>query len=204
MNDELDIAAAEYVLGTLPADERTAFAARLESEPALRAAVVQWQARLSSLDASAEAVTPRTDVWRAIEAAINERRGAAEFATASNVILLQRRLSRWRGAALLGGALAAALAAVVVIDRASLAPEIGARYVAVVDSGGREPALIAEVDTATGLIRVRSLAAETPAGRSLELWHVAEGSTPARWASCRPILKHRRFRLRPAQGRSTV
>jgi anti-sigma-K factor RskA len=50
--------------------------------------------------------------------------------------------------------------------------------VAVVDTGGREPALIAEVDTTTGLIQVRSLAAEIPSGRSLELWHVAENHPP--------------------------
>jgi anti-sigma-K factor RskA len=68
---------------------------------------------------------------------------------------------------------------IAVIDRMALAPApAGGRYVAVVDSGGHEPALIAEVDTATGIIRVRSLAAETPAGRSLELWHVPEGQAP--------------------------
>ena len=57
-------------------------------------------------------------------------------------------------------------------------PPEGGRYVAVVDTGGHEPALIAEVDTTTGIIRVRSLTAETPAGRSLELWHVPEGQQP--------------------------
>ena len=54
----------------------------------------------------------------------------------------------------------------------------GGRYVAVVDSDGHEPALIAEVDTTTGIIRVRSLQAETPQGKSLELWHVEEGKQP--------------------------
>ena len=39
MNEELDIAAAEYVLGTLSAEERADFAQRLEREPALREAV---------------------------------------------------------------------------------------------------------------------------------------------------------------------
>jgi anti-sigma-K factor RskA len=75
------------------------------------------------------------------------------------------------------GALAATLAVIVVLDRMAL-PDSGARYVAVVDSGGHEPALIAEVDTAAGVIRVRSLAAEAPPGKSLELWHVADDQVP--------------------------
>ena len=65
-----------------------------------------------------------------------------------------------------------------MIDRLSVPEPAGGRYVAVVDAGGHRPALIAEVDTNTGQITVRSLAAETPAGRSLELWHVAEGQAP--------------------------
>jgi anti-sigma-K factor RskA len=38
--------------------------------------------------------------------------------------------------------------------------------------------LIAEVDTASGVIRIRSLSAQAPAGNSLELWHVPEGGAP--------------------------
>ena len=92
---------------------------------------------------------------------------------------LRRKLSFWRGATFVAGALAAGLAAVAVVDRLQLpSPPGGGRYVAVVDTGGREPALIAEVDTTTGTIRVRSLAAETPQGRSLELWHIPEGQQP--------------------------
>jgi anti-sigma-K factor RskA len=77
-------------------------------------------------------------------------------------------------------ALAAALAAVVIIDRRALAPPpaAGGRYVAIVDAGGHQPALIAEVDTASGLIRIRTLEAAAPAGRSLELWHVPQGKPP--------------------------
>jgi anti-sigma-K factor RskA len=179
MSEELDNAAAEYVLGTLPADERARFAERLKSDPALRAAVTQLQSRLFPLDAAAAPETPRPEVWREIERLTGGATVASREATPSNVVELGRRLSRWRGAALVTGALAAGLAAVVIIDRLSVQPvPEGGRYVAVVDSGGHEPALIAEVDTTTGVIRVRSVAAKTPPGRSLELWHVAEGHAP--------------------------
>lgn len=179
MSDEDDIAAAEYVLGTLPADERARFASRLSADPALRGPVDFWAVRLAPLADLAAAETPRPEVWKAIERAASAPTQQSAPVVGSNVIQLRRRLAFWRGSALTAGALAAALAAAMVIDRLAVspAPDEG-RYVAVVDTGGREPALIAEVDTRTGLIRVKSLAAEIPAGRSLELWHIADGGAP--------------------------
>lgn len=43
-------AAGEYVLGTLTADERAAFASAMERDASLRAAVADWEARLAPLD----------------------------------------------------------------------------------------------------------------------------------------------------------
>ncbi len=170
--------AAEYVLGTLPADERARFAERLKTDAALADAVREWQRRLAPLNATAPEEMPQAAVWRAIEQATTGAEATAAEAFA-NVVRLRRRVALWRTAAIAAGALAAALALVAVIDRESLPPEpTGQRYVAVVDSGGREPALIAEVDTATGFIIVRSLHVEVPSGRSLELWHVAKDHEP--------------------------
>jgi anti-sigma-K factor RskA len=180
MSEERDLDAAEYVLGTLPADERARLAEQLKSDAALRQAVRAWQARLAPLDDTAAAEAPPAELWPAIERATAAGAGArTPEPTASNVIVLRRRLAAWRGAAIIAGALAAGLAVVTVIDRHALPPAAeGGRYVAVVDSGGHEPALIAEVDTTTGTITVRSVKAETPAGHSLELWHVTEGHAP--------------------------
>ena len=176
MNEELDLEAGEYVLGTLPAEERARFARRLETDADLQASVRAWRARLAPLDETASPETPSAAVWHAVERATSGGAAAVPVVpTATNVIRLERRLSAWRSAALAAGALAAGLAAVVVIDLLSLPASEAGRYVAVVDSGGHEPALIAEVDTVAGVIRVRSIAAEVPAGHSLELWHVADG-----------------------------
>ena len=180
MNDELDMTAAEYVLGTLPADDRARVASRLQTDAELRQAVLWWQARLAPLDETADAQMPAPRVWQAIESA-TAAHGATNLGAepGSNVVQLRRRLAFWRAGTLVTGALAAGLAGIVVLDRLSVAPPApGGRYVAVVDTGGREPALIAEVDTGTGVIHVRSVRAEIPSGRSLELWHVAENHPP--------------------------
>ena len=186
MTDEQDIAAAEYVLGVMSAEERARFAALLSEDPELPGAVEFWQTRFSALDEGVEPVTPSVELWRRIETGARgpvrsvapEPRAEQRLGVSDNVVQLRRRLAFWRGATLGAAALAAALAGVVVLDRASVAPPAAGRYVAVVDTGGHEPALIAEVDTATGLISVRSLQANTPAGHSLELWHVPEGKAP--------------------------
>lgn len=47
-----------------------------------------------------------------------------------------------------------------------------------VTSGGAAPALIVSIDTASGTARVRPVAAEAPAGGSLELWYVGAGQAP--------------------------
>jgi anti-sigma-K factor RskA len=181
MSAELDNDAAEYVLGTLPADERARFAERMRTDRVLRDEVNRLQARLSPLDDLAASTTPPLEVWANIER--QTLRGAAPNvavqSAGANVIALRRRLNVWRGSTFIAGALAAGLAAIVVLDRMSVEQVVeGGRYVAVVDSEGHEPALIAEVDTVAGIIRVRSLRAETPQGKSLELWHVEEGKQP--------------------------
>ena len=177
MNEEFENAIAEYVLGTLPADERARLEERLAGDAELRAAVRQWQSRLSPLDDAAQADdAPRAEVWRAIDRATS---ADSAIGTAGNVVAFKRRVAFWRAATAATSALAAGLAVFVLIDRAATptAPE-GGRYIAVVNSGGSEPALIAAVDTNTGLIRIRRMTAEVPAGQSLELWHVAEGHEP--------------------------
>jgi anti-sigma-K factor RskA len=181
MSAELDNDAAEYVLGTLPADERARFAERMRTDRVLRDDVTRLQARLAPLDDVAAATAPRPEVWANIERQTLRSASpsvAAELAGA-NVVALRRKLIIWRGSTFIAGALAAVLAAIVVLDRMSVERAVeGGRYVAVVDSEGHEPALIAEVDTAAGIIRVRSLRAETPEGKSLELRHVEEGKQP--------------------------
>jgi anti-sigma-K factor RskA len=144
---------------------------------------------------------PRAEVWQAIERATGQPRLPAPDDISDNVVRLRRRVAYWRGAAIAAGALAAALALFAFIDRTALPPQdSGGRYVAVVDSDGREPALIAEVDTATGVITVRSLHAETPPGRSLELWHVAENHEPRSLGILKAGLDAQTIQDLPASG----
>ena len=63
--------AAEYVLGTLDADERREFADVLAHNPELQNLVEEWQQRLQGLEPGITEVEPSADLWHKIEAALD-------------------------------------------------------------------------------------------------------------------------------------
>lgn len=67
LNEEQDALAAEYVLGTLSAEEREHAEALLSFDPSFEAAVRQWERRLGELNVMVEAVEPPPEVWDKIK-----------------------------------------------------------------------------------------------------------------------------------------
>ena len=72
-SEDREILAAEYVLGTLHADERTLFASVLAQDAEAQAAVAAWEARLAALSAAVAEVAPPPAVWERIESALSPR-----------------------------------------------------------------------------------------------------------------------------------
>lgn len=172
--DDIDLVAAEYVLGTLPPEERIAIAARRQREPELDAAITSWEKRLAPLaEFIPEVASPETvlsDLERRLEA-IAEGNGAGE-----GVLVLKRRLVLWRRIAA-GAAGLAAAALLVLILRETLPPgrwfsPKPTNFVALLQKDAASPAFVVSVDIATRVMTVRSVAAEKLAGKSYELWLV--------------------------------
>src|SRR5271170_2690896 len=69
-DDDRDALAAEYVLGTLSADEREQAEALLSIDPGFAEIVRQWERRLGELNVMVEAVEPPSEIWEQIRAAI--------------------------------------------------------------------------------------------------------------------------------------
>ncbi len=181
----LDEIAAEYVIGTLDAAERTEFAARLSTDEAVRRAVAAWERRLAPLGRSVGEVQPPAELWMRVERALGDNRarrlrvveGGGARIDAAQVL---RSRDRWRLLALSAAGIAAALAAFVVVRAIDLPRplETAATYVAAVNRGGDKPALIVTVDLKTRQVLVRPVAAQTPAGHSLQLWYIGGGRAP--------------------------
>lgn len=173
--DDLDALAGEFVLGTLPADERRAAEARYAADPAFRRAVSAWEIRLQPLaDAAGEAPVGsalRERILAGVDAAPSGPEG-----TGDNVIALRRAVRRWKITSAIVGAAAAALAAVVVVEQLRPVPQT--EFVAVLTAGGESPAFVATVDTAAGTISVRRVADAAPPDKSYELWSIAPNEAP--------------------------
>jgi anti-sigma-K factor RskA len=69
-DDAQDALAAEYVLGTLSADEREHAEALMTLDPAFAASVRMWERRLGELNVMVEAVEPPPELWDKIKAEI--------------------------------------------------------------------------------------------------------------------------------------
>lgn len=172
MNDDLDMRAAEYVLGFQDAAEREAVRREMETNAELRSAVARWEERLFPLARTVQAETPSADLLARIKAGLPPR--AAEAV----VVELRRSVRRWRVGALMSGALAASLVVFSGVRLWTDAQKPVGSYVAAVNRGGDAPALIVRVDLASGRVFVRPVAPEVPAGKSLELWYIAAGAQP--------------------------
>jgi anti-sigma-K factor RskA len=169
--DEIDALAGEYVLGTLGAEERRAAAARVAADPAFAVAVAIWERRLQPLADAAAPVAPHAATFDTILARID----ALQPDPGTTVVLLRRRLVRWRMAAAIAAIAAAVLLAVVASDRVR-APQT--RYVAMLTPSGGTPAFVLTVDTSTSTLTIRRVADPAPAGKSYELWAVEPGQDP--------------------------
>jgi anti-sigma-K factor RskA len=71
-DDDLDALAAEYVLGTLSAEERGRAEALLLIDPGFAEIVHQWERRLGELNVMVEAVEPPPEAWDKIKSEIGK------------------------------------------------------------------------------------------------------------------------------------
>ena len=168
---DIDALAAEYVLGTLDAAERTALAARRQREPLVDAAISAWERRLAPLQQAVPAIAPPGGLFEKIERRIGAN--VVALPGASTVADLQRKIKRWRASALVATAAAASLLVTLGIREATrtAAPQ---NFVAVFQKDDASPSFVMSVDLATRTLSVRRVAADVPAGKTYQLWIASE------------------------------
>lgn len=179
--DDLDMLAAEFVLGTLDAHERASVTQRLQHEPELNALIEEWEVRLAPLAEAIEPVTPHPDLFARIERQIDavQATPVAEpaGATASdNVIALRTRLRRWQWSTGIASAAAVLLVAVLVFQPR---PEpIPQSFVAVFQQNDQQPEFMLSVDLSTRKLSIRPVTAEPLQDKSYQLWIKADPLGP--------------------------
>jgi anti-sigma-K factor RskA len=178
--DDIDALAGEYVLGTLDAAERRVVKARGSREPDLAAAIAGWERRLAPLAIDTADVAPPSDLYRRIEAEIAKASApTGPTAVASNVVDLQRSVTRWRRAAVGASALAASLALFAVF-RDQVLPAKPQTFVAAFVKNDELPQFMLTVDLAARELTIRPIGADKLQGKTYQLWITSEQIGPPR------------------------
>ncbi len=165
---------AEYVLGTLDASERRDLEQAMLEDPRLGEEVRRWEDWLAGLNDVVPEVAAPAQSWAGILRRIRPE-PAAPGGEVTDLAAFRRSRTRWRAATLAFGSLAAALALFIAAER--LQPRAPS-YLAVVNRGGDLPASIVRVDTASDTVTIRTVGAETPPNKVLELWYIGGGQAP--------------------------
>jgi anti-sigma-K factor RskA len=164
-----DLLAAEYVLGSLEGDERREADRLLAADPAFARAVATWQQRLTPLAAHVAPMSPPLDVWRRIETSI------APAATPIGIVPFRRRVRFWQATTAGALAIAASLAAFIVLRQ----PE-QVRIAALAPLAGGPPVMMATVERGDGLVVRPTTSISVPNDKDLELWALPQGETKPR------------------------
>jgi len=163
--DDDDLLAAEYALGTLDAAEMRRVEALAVANPAMRQAIAAWSQRLSPLAMLSDPVTPPRDLWLRLQQSLD----------GGNITRLRPNLWRnpavWRATTVLALGLAAAFAGVFFFRPTPV------NYVAALAPlNGPAPAFMVRT-TPAGALLVTPLSPPPVAdGRSLELWALPQGA----------------------------
>lgn len=165
-----ELLAAEYVLGTLPAEDRRLARDRAEVDGVFAGRVRAWEIRLGTMNDAYEDMSP-PDLMPQIEAHLFGK--PAEAAPAPR--------SRWFSWGLRGGAFATVMIAAIVFFVVTLSPPAPAPVILQADLAAEDVDLrfAARWDGSAGLLEVtRAVGTDAPQGQDYELWVIDDTGVP--------------------------
>jgi len=175
--DDLDMLVAEFVLGTLPAQEREYVETRRREDPEVEALILQWEERLGRLAEETEPVQPSPALFAKIEKALDRIESTPrEAAETSNVVALHSQLNRWRWSTAIASVAALVLMAILVFQPQP-SPQTQS-FVAVFQHNDEQPAFLLTVDLKEQRLNIRPVTAEPRPGKSYQLWIKADELGP--------------------------
>ncbi len=162
--DDLDMLAAEFVLGTLPVEDRQRVQRLRTTHPELDAQILQWESRLSALNDEIEPVDPAPGLFARIERSIDQLEQASS--QHNEVVRLRQQVSRWRLSTV-----ATSIAAMLLIAVMMLEPTpTKSPYVAVFQHDDEQPAFLLTVDLARKQLNIQPVTARPAGNQSYQLW----------------------------------
>ncbi|RON57895.1 anti-sigma factor [Pseudomonas frederiksbergensis] len=170
-HDRIDELASEYVLGTLPAEQRIEVQKRLAQEADLRAAVDAWEQRLLALTELAEPQTPTPLLWGRIERSLNSNdRRAPRATTAAQPIPWWNLVPLWRGLAA-AGLVSTLLLGTILLTRAA---PVTTYLVVLVAPQNQAPGWVIQASNPKEIQLIPLGVAQVPSDKALEFWTKAD------------------------------
>jgi len=180
---ELDMLAADYVMGLLDSVAEAAADERLETDESFQRAVNGWRKRLGDFDISAPPVTPTAQLWQRIVQSTKADRAAvvpAGMRGATRGATLWHNLRFWRVTGLIGTAAALIFAFIAIgsittskhlrRDLVALAQRKPVYVAVLVSDATREVGAVvnAFANGRVELIPLKTI--DVPQGRTLQVW----------------------------------
>jgi anti-sigma-K factor RskA len=175
-SEDDQVLVAEFALDLLEGGERAAVARRIAAEPALRADLQLWRARLSSLDSEFANATPPAHVYPAIERRLF---GEAQKAKKGGIFSWWSDMTVLRGMAVAGHVLAfVAIGYIFTLPRFDAQTAATQLVAALQANEGSGVEFVAFYDTGTQAVRLIGLQGAQVADKDYELWYI-RGDEPA-------------------------
>ena len=177
--DDIDLLAAEYVLGTLDTQERLNVDRNRKTDAELDNAIHRWERDLSPLNELVQPVQPDESVLVKLNSRLDQHlsKSARPNNETRDSNHYQKLASRWRLMALTSSFVAACLALVMVFNPGVEQPS-AQEYLAVFQENDQQPAFYMTIDLSTQELSIVPVTAEEKANKSYQLWIVAKEIGP--------------------------
>lgn len=174
-----DMRAAEYVLGTLSADEAAQVAHALTHDHDIQIEVAYWEEQLGQLGLALAPVDPPPEAWAMIHAQIDAHQPARKNHLHAPHSARPRRRSRlWQGLAAAASVAAIILAGLLYVEtRPVTAPT--PTYASIFYDQSTSTGWLLTASPETGKMSVQAVGNyPLPTGKELRLWIIPDGGQP--------------------------
>lgn len=163
--------AGEYVLGTLPEDDRRAVIERLQTDTELAELVAYWEDRLVPLCDLVEPMSLPPEVWQRISESVEADQAQTQVPQAQPTLLQSwwHSLGLWRGLAATGFAVALMLGLMLSLQQTQ-----PTYMVVLATPDGHAPGWVVRASDRQTLTLQALGSFEVPQGKALEFWTKAD------------------------------
>ena len=183
--NDIDLLAAEYVLGTLEPQEKLNVDRQRATDDELDQAIQRWQRDLSPLNDLVPAVEPDSSVFTKLDSRLDDHIASIQKQQASRPSQspgqserYKTLASRWRLMALTSSLVAACLAMILVFRPPVELPPAPQEYLAVFQENDQQPAFYMTIDLATQALSIVPVTADEKPDKSYQLWIVSKETGP--------------------------